>query len=117
MYYIKFSVKYQGSGMTNTVIIKANNSTAALAQKYAESVVRGWQNIIAAEVIGTTTREIQLQKFVVVVKLFFAKDAPQKRSVFVTEENEEQAALLADEMIQELPDWKEYELISIKQAK
>lgn len=113
MYYIKLRIKYQERGLTNTVIIKANNNTQAEAVNYAESVVRGWQNIAAAEVIEIATREMKLQKFLVVIKLFYLKTPPKKMKICVSEETEEQAALYADEIIQNWPNWEEYEIITV----
>ncbi len=113
MFYVKIRVKYQESGLTNTVIIRAKNNTPVEAVNYAESVVSSWDDISSAAVIEVGTREMKLQKFLIVINIFFPKKPPKKMNFYLNEETEEKAALLMDEIVQQWSDWNEYEIIEI----
>lgn len=113
MFYVKIRIKYQESGLTNTVIIRAKNNTQAEAVNYAESVVSSWDDISSAEVIEAGTREMKLQKFLLVIKLYFPKAPPKKMNFYLNEETEEKAALLMDDIVQDWKNWKEYEIITV----
>lgn len=117
MYFVKLKIKYAENGLFSTVVIKSNNSTPAKAAVYAVTVASSWQDVSTVDVIEVSPRPMILQKFIIVVRMYYPAKAAKEMKIHITEENEEKAALLLDGILQDWTGWKEYEVVTIIQQK
>jgi hypothetical protein len=114
MYNIKAKVTHTNN-LTTLFIIKTNNRTQGEAKDYAVKVITGWENVKYFQIIEVSTRDMILNKYLVQIKLYYKNEKTRINKLTPKGETPEEAALLADEIIQAWPKWKQYEILNISE--
>ena len=114
MYNVKLRIRYADSGKTNTVVIGVRGISPKEATDSAYAITSKWQNVSEVKVIEVSTRPMNLQKYLVVVNMFYSKRPPKPIKVSVVAESPEEAGVFADEVIQSWQNWREYEIIKVE---
>lgn len=115
MYNVKAKVTHTDNNLTTLLVIKTNNRNPEDAKQYAARVISGWDNVKDIEIIEVSPREMILNKYLIEVKLYYRHKAPRISKLTPKGETPEEAALIADEIIQAWPKWNEYEVLNISE--
>jgi hypothetical protein len=114
MYNVKIKVTHENN-LTTLLVLKTNNRTQGEAQNYATRVIAGWESVKHFQIIEVSTRVMILNTYLVEIKLFYKNAKPRFNKLKPKGETPEEAALIADEIINEWPKWKEYEILNISE--
>ena len=114
MYNVKAKVTHTNN-LTTLIVIKTNNRTQGEAKDYAIRVIAGWESVKDFEILEVSSREMILNTYLIQIKLFYKNAKPRLNKLIPKGETPEEAALLADEIIQAWPKWKQYELLNISE--
>lgn len=115
MYNIKAKVTHFDNNLTTLLVIKTKNRTPEDAKQYAARVISGWDNVKDIEIIEVSTRPIVLKKYLLEIKLFYRYQKPRITKITPKGETPEEAALIADEILQVWKHWREYKILNIEE--
>lgn len=113
MYNVKLRIRYANSGKRNTVVLAIRANSPKEATDSAYSITSNWKDISEAKLIEASTRPMKLQKYSVVINIFYSK-RPKQINVSVIAETPEEAVLFAVEVIQNWENWLKYEIIKLE---
>lgn len=115
MFNVKAKITYT-TNLTTLSIIKTNNTTQGEAKDYAVWVISKWENVKDFEIIEVSTREMELKKYLLQIKLYYKHKKPMISKLTPKAETPEEAETIADEIIQTWAKWEEYEILKISEA-